>query len=66
MDFALSFVDSDNLPEAIGSGNLGTSRTRKTCESSAHWERRGWSGPDRVPMIFSEMLKGSLEEMEVH
>ena len=24
MDFASSFVDSDNLPEAIGSGNLGT------------------------------------------
>ena len=41
VDFTLSFVDSDNLPEAIGSGNLGTSRTRKTCESSAHWECRG-------------------------
>ena len=41
MDFASSFVDSDNLPEAIGSGNLGTSRTRKTQESSAHWERVG-------------------------
>ena len=46
MDFASSLVDLDNLPEAIGSGNLGTSRTRKTCESSAHWEHRGKSGPD--------------------
>ena len=57
MDFASSFVDSDNLPEAIGSGNLGTSRTRKTCESSAHWERRGQSGPDKNEECKSYKIK---------
>ena len=46
MDFASSFVYSDNLLEAIGFGTLGTNWIGKTCESSARWEHRGWSGPD--------------------
>ena len=31
MDFASSFVHSDNLPEEIGFGTLGTNRIGKTC-----------------------------------
>ena len=63
MDFASSFVDSDNLPEAIGSGNLGTSRTRKTCESSAHWERHGWSGPDINPYTIELVFRFALKRV---
>ena len=65
MDFASSFVDSDNLLEEIGSGNLGTSQTRKTCESSAHWECRGQSGPDTLPQSGHQGLVVVGKELKV-